>query len=237
MKRKILFTLTLAAALLPTGLRAEEPGKWSLDVSLYGLAAGMSGDVTVKGIPADVNVGFDNIWDNLKFGAMGDVRVGYGRFAIRAEVIYMDLEASKNNFTASAQQWMVQPTFEYRVCKNFTAYAGARYNNLAVDLSGPLGKSHSGTQQWWDGIIGGQIMLPIWKGFSFNAIGDYGGFGGVSDSTWQAFPYINWQISKLFSLQAGYRWLYTGYETGSGVNLFKYDILTQGPQLGFALHF
>jgi hypothetical protein len=58
-----------------------------------------------------------------------------------------------------------------------------------------------------------------------------------SDLTWQAYPCFNWQFTKWASLQAGYRWLYTDYETGSGLNRFKYDMLTHGPQIGFTLHF
>jgi hypothetical protein len=38
-------------------------------------------------------------------------------------------------------------------------------------------------------------------------------------------------------LQAGYRFLSTDYETGSGVNRFRYDVRVHGPQLGFTLHF
>lgn len=53
MKKKLLLLLALAAVLLPSGLRAEENNNWTFDVSLYGVAAGMSGDLTVKGIPAD----------------------------------------------------------------------------------------------------------------------------------------------------------------------------------------
>ena len=112
-----------------------------------------------------------------------------------------------------------------------------RYNNIHLDLNGPFELNPSDTQSWWDPIIGGHVSLPIWKGFSLEAIGDYGGFDVGSESTWQVFPYVNWQISKLFSLQAGYRWLYTDYETGSGLNRFKYDIMTSGPQVGFTLHF
>ena len=44
-------------------------------------------------------------------------------------------------------------------------------------------------------------------------------------------------VTKWGSLQAGYRWVYVDYETGSGTSRFRYDVLTQGPQLGFTLHF
>ena len=237
MKHNFLFTLTLAIALLPWALRAEETNKWTFDMSLYGLAAGMSGNVAVKGIPANVDVGFDKVWENLKFGAMGSARVGYDRWALSTEVIYMDLEATKGPFTAKAQQWMVQPALEYRFRRYFGAYAGTRYNNIGLELDGPFGRSPSGTHEWWDPIIGARVSLPVWKKLSFNVNGDIGGFGVGSDLTWQACPFLNWQISKLASLQAGYRLLYTDYETGSGLNRFKYDMLTSGPQVGFALHF
>jgi len=237
MRKKLLIILTLATALLPSALCAEETNQWTIDMSLFGLAAGMSGNVAVKGVPADVDVGFDKVWENLKFGAMGSARVGYGPWGLSTEVIYMDLESSKGPFAATAQQWLVQPALEYRVCPNFVAYAGTRYNNIALELNGPLGVNPSGTHEWWDPIIGAQACLPIWKTISLHVKGDIGGFGAGSDLTWQAYPYLNWQISKLASVQAGYRLLYTDYETGSGLNRFKYDMLTSGPQVGFTLHF
>lgn len=237
MKNQFLFTLALATTLLAPALRAEETNQWTFDASLYGLAAGMSGNVAVKGVPADVDVGFDKIWDNLKFGAMGGARLGYKRWALSTEVIYMDLEVANAPFTVKAEQWMVQPALEYQVCRYFDVYAGTRYNSLHLALNGPLGVNPSGTQDWWDPIIGTRISLPLGKKFSFDVTGDIGGFGAGSDLTWQAYPCFNWQVTKWASLQAGYRWLYTDYETGSGVNRFKYDMLTQGPQLGFTLHF
>jgi hypothetical protein len=64
-----------------------------------------------------------------------------------------------------------------------------------------------------------------------------GGFDVGSELTWQAFPFFNWQLTKCASLELGYRLLYTDYEAGSGLNRFKYDMLTSGPQVEFTLHF
>jgi hypothetical protein len=72
----------VALAMLPSLLHADETNKWTCDVSLYGFAAGMTGDVAVKGIPADLNVGFDQVWENLEFTLMGKVRLGHGRWAL-----------------------------------------------------------------------------------------------------------------------------------------------------------
>ena len=243
MKHKRLFTLTLtlAAALLPWALRAEETNHWSFDVSLYGVAAGMSGDVTVKGIPANVDVGFDKVLDNLKFGAMGSARVGYDRWSLFTDVIYMDLGASKGPVSVDVQQWLVQPMLGYRLCPFFELTAGTRYNNLSATIqgTGPLGnfRSTSGTMEWWDPVIGGRASVPLVKTLSFDVMGDVGGFDVASELTWQALPMLNWHFSKWGSIQVGYRWLFTDYSQGSGSRQFRYNILTQGPQIGFTLSF
>ena len=228
----------LAAALLPSALPAAEADKWTFDVSLYGLAAGMSGDVGIGPVNADVDFGFDKVWDNLDFAMMGKMRVGYERWALNTDVIYMDLGASKNGVTVDMKQWMVEPSLSYTVCKGFEALAGVRYNNLNAEISGgPLGRNPSGTQDWWDPIVGANLSLPLGKNYTFNVRGDIGGFGVGSDLTWQAFPYFGWQFARWGSLQAGYRWLYMDYENGSGPSRFKYDMLIQGPQFGVTFHF
>lgn len=238
---KHLATLALAVALLPAAVRAADKSDWIFDVSLYGVAAGMSGNVTAKGVPADIDVGFDQILENLKMGGMGTVRVGYDRWSLSADVIYMDLAGSKGTTSVEAQQWLVQPMLGYQLCPGFAMTAGTRYNNLdvTVQTTTPLGsfRATSGTIAWWDPILGAQVGLPLGKKFSFNFSGDIGGFGVGSDLTWQAYPYFDWQFAKCASLQLGYRFLYTDYESGSGATLFKYDILTSGPQVGFTFHF
>jgi hypothetical protein len=223
----------LTAQTIPTA----EASPWSFDASLYGLAAGMSGNVTVKGVPADVNVGFDEVWNHLKFGAMGTARLGYNRWALSSDVIYMELGATKAPFNVGVQQWMVQPALEYRFCRYFDGYVAGRYNNIHMWLTGPFTVTPSGTQAWWDPVLGSRIRLPVVGKLSFNVSGDIGGFDVGSELTWQALPFFNFQFTKLASMQVGYRFLYTDYSTGSGLNEFKYDVLTCGPQIGFALHF
>ena len=172
---------------------------------------------------------------------MGTVRVGYGPWALTAEGLYMGLRGTKNGVTAELDQWMVEPTLSYRVSKYFEPLAGVRYNHLSGELRGPgilpTPVMPTGTQDWWDPIVGANLSLPLGKRFSLNLRGDVGGFGVGSDLTWQVFPYLDWQFAKWGSLQLGYRWLYMDYETGSGASRFKYDMLNQGAQLGFTFHF
>ena len=122
---KLLLSLTLAAMAITPALRAEETNHWTFDVSVYGLAPSMSGNIAVKGVPADLDVGFDKIWDNLHSAGMGTVRVGYDRWALSTDVIYMDLQGTKGPFTVGIQQWMVLPALEYRLHRQITVFAGA----------------------------------------------------------------------------------------------------------------
>ncbi|MBC8009165.1 MAG: outer membrane beta-barrel protein [Burkholderiales bacterium] len=237
MSSKLLLPLVLAATLLPSASHAAEPEAWTFEVSLYGLAAGMSGDVVVKGVPADVDLGFDQILDNLELGAMGKIRVGHGQWALTADIIYMELGASKNGVSVDFEQWVVEPSLSYRFNPNLEVLAGARYNRLDASITGPFSIDPSSTESWWDPIVGANVSLPLGEKFSFNMRGDIGGFNVGSDLTWQAFPSVSWQFANAWSLNAGYRWVYTDYSNGSGTDEFKYDILTQGPQLGVTYQF
>jgi hypothetical protein len=237
MNTKNLFAVGLITGLIPLVAVAEETNHWFCDFTLYGLAAGMSGNATVKGVNANVDVGFDKILDHLKFGAMGSTRIGYDRWALTTDIIYMKLGASKDAVSVDLEQWAVEPTLSYRLCQYFEPLVGMRYNNINGDINGPFGRYPTGTQEWYDPILGGTANLPLSQSWSFNLRGDIGGFGVGSDLTWQAFPYFVWHFAKSASLQVGYRLLYNDYETGSGLNKFKYDILTSGPQIGFAFHF
>ena len=102
---------------------------------------------------------------------------------------------------------------------------------------GPFGRNPSGTVDWWDPIIGARWILPIGEAWTFNLRGDVGGFGVGSDFAWQLFPYMVWQFGERASMQAGYRAVSGDYYEGSGLSEFKYDVVTQGPQLGVIFRF
>ncbi len=229
-------TLTLGGAL--SG-RAET-NHWRFDTSLNLFLAGLSGEVAAHGQPATVDASFSDIVDHLEAGLAGRVTVGYDRWFLSTEFSYMRLGVSVPAASVKMEQWLVEPSLGYQFCQAFAAFAGARYNNISGDVTfnGPAGRVATGTQAWWDPIIGAQLSLPL-VGHKLTLDGhfDVGGFGVGSDFTWQAYPYLNWHFARWGSAQLGYRWLGTDYETGSGANLFRYDVIVQGPQLGVTIHF
>jgi hypothetical protein len=244
MKTKLTPTLVVAALatawLVPVTVVAQETNHWNVDTSLNLFAAGLSGDVTARGIPAKVDASFGDVLENLEAGAAGRVTVGYDRWSLSTEFSYMKLGVSVPAASVELKQWLVEPSLGYQFCESFQGFVGARYNNISGDVTfnGPAGRVATGTQEWWDPIIGAQTRLPlVGQKLSVDGRFDIGGFGVSSDLTWQAYPYLNWRFAKWGSAQIGYRWLGTDYETGSGANKFQYHVLVQGPQLGVTIHF
>jgi hypothetical protein len=62
-------------------------------------------------------------------------------------------------------------------------------------------------------------------------------FGVGSTFTWQIFPTFGVNLARWAALDFGYRWLDIDYSTGDSLTAFKWDVLTQGPVIGFAFKF
>ena len=240
MKLKHFLLATLVAATLPVSVRADGTNRWHFDAALNLFLSGMEGDLAARGQPTSVKADFADIAEHLNFAAAGRVSLGYERWTFSTEISYMDLGADTTLASVNLDQWMIEPTLSYAFCDSFAIFAGARYNQIdtAMNFTGPIGLVTSGTQDWWDPIVGAQISLPLaGEKLALNGRFDIGGFEVGSDLAWQVFPYFDWRFAKSASMQLGYRWLGTDYETGSGPTLFRYDVVLAGPQIGFTLHF
>jgi hypothetical protein len=233
----IALLLTFAASLTGAAQSGAAGKDWSIDSSMYMLGAGMSGNATVRGVPVDVDIPFSEIWSNLQFGAMGRITARKNKWCFSTDVIYMGLGAVKNNIDLGYDQWLVQPVVEYQATPWLSPYAGARFLSMEADLRGPLGRTRSGQQSWWDPVVGAELRLPATSRIRLRVRGDVGGFGAGSAFSGQIEPTMDWRVSKRMSLQFGWRWLYADYKNGSGRDLFVYDLLTTGPQLGATFHF
>ena len=76
-------------------------------------------------------------------------------------------------------------------------------------------------------MIGADLRLPASSKFGLHLRTDVGGFGAGSTISAQIEPLLDWRIKEWVSMQAGYRWFYSDYQTGSGLNLFRYDVWTK----------
>jgi hypothetical protein len=235
-RARVWWPIAVVALVITLPAHAEDTG-WVVDVAVFVFGAGMDGTIGVAGNDVDIDESFGDIIEHLEMGAMGSVRVSRDRWAFTTEVIYMGLGASAGPFHVDVDQWNIEPSASFRVSDRFESIVGVRYNNMSAEVRGPFGRNPSGTEEWWDPIIGGRLMLPINEAWMFYLRGDIGGFGVGSDFAWQLFPYFSWQFGERASMQIGYRAVSMDYDDGSGADEFKYDVVTQGPQLGVTFRF
>jgi hypothetical protein len=240
------FIVALAAA-SPAAAQAPAQDSWKITVAPYLFGAGMSGTTAVKGQELDVDASFSDILDHLKFGAMGLVVARKGNWGFGGDAIWMSLGANGTGpgpvgITGSAD--MSQGAFAFYGLRRLTPVAdlmfGGRINTLQGTLSfnGPNQSSVDASKTWFDPIVGVQLHTPdTGKRWHAQIYTEIGGFGVGSTFTWQVFPTFGVDLAKWFSLDFGYRWLDIDYKTGDGSTLFKYDVLTQGPVLGFVFRF
>ena len=235
MHRRILAVAFVLLLGVPAIAHSEDGTR--VDLSFYFVAAGMDGKMMVHGITSDLDVSFSDLIENLDGGFMGRAEVGRGRWFASADAITMTLGAEKGNARADLTQWMVQPQLGYQVLPQFALTAGARYNSLEGDLTGPLGRDPVGTVDWWDPVIGGRARFELSRKLAFSVAGDLAPFQVSSNLSWQAEPLLSFRFGKTVSAEAGYRWLDTDYSEGSGSSAFRYDVMVQGPEAGVTLHF
>ena len=243
--------LTLFLALIaasPSAAQAPASDSWKVTVAPYFMGAAMNGTAAVAGQELDVDMSASDIFSNLQFGAMGLVIARKGNWGVGGDAIWMALGANGTSpgplgITGSAD--MSQGAFAFyglrRLAPGADVFFGGRINYLSTNLriNLPLNvRSVDGSKTWIDPIVGLQLRTPEnGKRWHAQVYTEIGGFGVGSTFTWQIFPTVGVNLSKNASIEFGYRWLDIDYSSGEGLTLFKYDVLTQGPLLGFGFRF
>jgi hypothetical protein len=249
--RKIGFaSLVLVLAIVaasPAAAQAAGDDSWKVTIAPYFLGAAMNGSTTVKGQELTVDVPFSDILDHLEFGAMGLVVARKGHWGFGGDAIWMSLGATGTTpgpVGVSGSADVNQGAFSFYGLRRLAPVAdlmfGARVNTLQANLqfNGPGQSGADGSKTWVDPIVGLQLHTPEnGKRWHAQVYTEIGGFGAGSDLTWQVFPTFGVNLAKWVSIDFGYRWLSIDYSSGEKETLFKYDVLTQGPVLGFAFKF
>lgn len=145
--------------------------------------------------------------------------------------------------------WPVGSGTASNVSKTKTSFTldllgGGRYWWLdnKIDITGPAGvldPQFSGSESWFDFIVGGRARFDINK-FFIALRTDIGGFdlGFSSDISWNIAGYFGYELPWYHITPIiGYRALYDKYDNGSGNNRFLWDAWMYGPQLGVAFQF
>lgn len=228
-------------------------GDWDFTLApLYLWAVKMDGNMTVRGRTQSLKLDFDEIFDKLEAAYTVHFEGFYKRkWGFLFDLSYVNIGDSITTpgpRAATINVDFVDTLIElgaiYRFYNKgrhmFEGLGGVRYTDLDTEIDtvggpGPLPvpPKIEANQDWLDLIIGLRYRWQISEKWMLSLRGDIGGFGigDASDFTWNAIGLIHWKPWKHVGFLGGYRALYQDYETGSGIDVFKYDMLMHGPIL------
>ena len=270
---KVLLILVIVAfilaALTPAVTAEEKPAEsaWQFHVAPYLWAISMDGNVTVKGLEADLDLSFSDIWDELNFAFMMEYEARKGNWGLWGNTIYANL--GKSNISGPRGLTNIDPTVKslwqglggfYRLgtwdltdapgkdtpSVTVDTYFGARYTwlELKLDFDGIFQNRVNNVSQdksWVEPLVGARTIWNLSERWTATLAGDVGGVAFGSDFAWDALGLIGYRFDlfgeKNAQAFAGYRALSQDYTDGSGRDKFQWDVTLYGPILGLAVRF
>jgi hypothetical protein len=249
---QLLIVLSLAVvALLGSTVRAAESTSdgWSFEVApLYLWAMGLDGEIAVKGQYTPVDIGFDDILDDLDFAGTVHFEGRNADWGFLLDATFVALESEDDlppigafpggAFVAETDITVVEAMGYHRFPssgKNVDLLFGARYMDVDNDLTPPTPlPTVGGSADWTDGLVGARLWTELSTKWSLILRGDLS--AGGSDLTWSASSLFHRQFKRRAGLVVGYRVMDVDYEDGSGSSLFAFDAQIACPLFGFKLH-
>lgn len=214
----------------------EKTSDWQFGAEVYLWGASIGGETASK---SDIEVDFDDIFDDLNIGFMGIFEVKKDKWSLLADVIYLDVSegdtvAPDVRIDIDLKGWVVTPVVTYNVVDSdrieLNALAGARYLYLKPELE-EVGRIRvSESNSYWDGIVGlrGRVALTdVWYLPYHLDVGT-----GNSDFTWQVLAGIGYRL-KRFDMTVAYRYLSWDFDDDEPLE----DLDLHGPFVGLIFEF
>lgn len=230
----------------------EEAEGWSFRFTPYAWLLGVSGEMTMKGITADMDTSISENLENIRFAGMGRFEAWNGDWGLTLDGLYSDSKADSTfdsavgpvTLTTRSDLLIVEFGGGYLLgtislgkepgpaAIGLELLAGGRYAYNKNKLKGSLGLIEtSGSKDWVAPYIGGRIGIQADKRWTFILRGDIGGFG-IGDAPhfiWNAMAAVDFRLSRVVSLDLAYRNL--------DINGSIIDARYYGPALGATFHF
>ena len=241
--------LLTAGASAQTEIRSSSSSDWEFTLALYAPLMGLVGDIGVAGLqPANVDMSFGDILDELDGGLSGAFEARRGPWSIAVDAIWMKVSASapglgSSYIRLSEDQLTASLTLGYEIYGNETTsldlVGGVALSSLDVDLdlltpNLPVKvRSGSGSQEWLDPFIGLRYHQQLGDCWSIFASGNYGSFDVSSEEYWQIIAGVSYRINDCTSIALAYRMISVDYHQAG----FVYDVISSGPNLGLVFRF
>jgi hypothetical protein len=243
-----LLTLAMLGTLLPERAVAQASSPtWRFTVTPYGWMSGVGGRVGIRNLVTDVDLGFNDVLDHLRFAAMAALGARKGPWVLDADVVYVSLGASRavavrgasGDVTLDQREAIIRGAAGYTPIDTriwtVDVLAGARYwnlsTNIGIDPANRNSRTRSGSVGWLDAIGGARVRFNPASDFHLVADADAG--GGASRNTWRATGTATFDLSRRYGLMAGYEYLSVDYDHDG----FRFDTHTNGFLAGVTFTF
>lgn len=241
--------LLLGTLLIASPLRAQQQqNRWEIEFAPYIWMADNTGEQTVRGIRAPVDLDFfDDILEHLDQAFLFHLEANKGRWSLILDPVLLALETSESGplgtVDTRADTSIVDLKVGYRLGRGaLQLIGGLRYYDSGLDIAattGVSGISISQDENWWDLVAGARYRWNAAQRWTVVLEGDVGGFdfSNSSDLSWNASLVATYTFKPRFDLAFGYRILDVDYDAGAGAQRFLYDIQTSGPLVGVNFSF
>lgn len=239
--RKLVAAGAVALLAFPA-LAVGAVGGLSGEVVPYLWAAGIDGDVSVRGQEVDVDVGFDDLVDKVDIGgsALGVLR--YARWLVWGQVDYFSLSSDEfgsrrvdGELETKSLIWTLAVGYQFaglRPGQTVDVLIGARQLSLENELTLAGLGTFKRDKDFIDAVLVVRPKLPLSDRVVFNLILSVG--SGDSDLTWELWPQLEFQLADPWVAQFGYRRLHYDIDSGNGNS---FDAAFHGLTLGLGAKF
>ncbi|NQZ53990.1 MAG: hypothetical protein HRT93_07035 [Piscirickettsiaceae bacterium] len=241
--------ICLALLALPVSVLAENNEEWEYYFTSYLWVTGQKGDVATipPAAPAEIDVSFSDIIENLDMALMVFFEAKKGRFGFIGEVFHVgisaDVDTPGSHFSGADYEqdlWVVTLGGSYQLTQNnqyqLDALLGVRHwdldNTFDLDAGSLAARKVSERERWIDILIGLHGQVTLNERWYLSGAGSFA-VAGDSDRHWDVYGGLHYQYSDGISFLAGYRHQEVDYDDGD----FLFDVEMSGPVLGLTVVF
>ena len=211
-------------------------------VAPYAWIAGISGEMRVRDLSADVDLSFGDLLSVLRFAAMGTVEVGYGPWAGIVDLMYTSVGDHRTRAADGSRE--LEMSMKLLITNVLAGYGIVVTPAVAIDVLGGMriwavestlrvageavSADRSRSPAWVDAVGGARVRWHAADRWHV-AIGADAG-GGGSKSTVGALASAAYDVSSRWTAFGGYRYLHLDRRRDD----FAFDGGFRGPLLGAA---
>jgi len=245
-----LLKLGLFLFLVNPGLAGAQSGAnapshdWEFALTPFLWAPGMDGTVGLAGQQRDFEVSAKDLIASLDFGFMTNFEARKSRWSFAVDYFYADLgkDVTVENENVAARNpeldmsmTIVEGDVGYQVAGSLDLLGGIRRVSASAGLVADEGRLTEADGGFTDPIVGARFRRDLTEKLWVNIRGDVGGFGAGSDFSWFVNAATGIRVSKLISLDFGYRIWDFDYESDD--DLKTLDLALAGFGGGLTFHF